>query len=58
MEHIISVLQQIFMGKEDTSVKVGLSGFKTEFEPVTRKSSPKKAPKEIRLSELMRKESC
>ena len=58
MEHIISTLQQIFMGKEDNSIKVGLSSFKTEFKSKTPKTSPKKAPKEIRLSELMRRESC
>ncbi len=57
MEHIISTLQQIFMGKEDNSIKVGLSGFKTEFKPEVKKTTSKRAPKEIRLSELMRRES-
>lgn len=59
MENIISVLQQIFMGKEDTHAIVGLSEFKTVKEPVVKKMTIKKhAPKELRLSELMRRESC
>ncbi len=58
MENIISVLQQIFMGKEDTTCKIGLSEYKTEIKPQTKKFTMKKnPPKELRLSELMRKES-
>ncbi|MBR1460729.1 hypothetical protein IJ596_03740 [bacterium] len=56
MEHIISTLQQIFMGKEDNSIRIGLSGFKTEIKTMPKKSCAK--PKELRLSELMRKEGC
>ena len=40
MGNIISLLQEIFMLKEDNSAKVGLS-----------------APKELKLSDLMRKGS-
>ena len=58
MENIISVLQQIFMGKEDLHARVGLSEFKALQEPVQKKQVKKHAPKELRLSELMRKESC
>ncbi len=59
MENIISVLQQIFMGKEDTSIKIGLSEYKREVKPLAKNYTMKKnPPKELRISELMRKESC
>ena len=58
MENIISVLQQIFMGKEDPSARIGLSEFKQAKEPVVKNITTKKhAPKELHLSELMRKET-
>lgn len=58
MDNILSVLQQIFMGKEDNNSRVGLSEFKKVSEPVKRfrKVSMKKhAPQELKLSELMRR---
>lgn len=58
MGNIISLLQEIFMLKENTSVRVGLSEFKGE--TVTPVEKPKKkipAPKELKLSDLMRKGS-
>ena len=59
MEHIISFLQEIFMGKENDSLRVGLTEFKKSA-PVTFKSKHKSLfksnrPQELRLSELMRK---
>ena len=59
MEQIISFLQEIFMGKENESLRVGLSEFKKS-EPVKYKSHRKplfkvNRPQELRLSELMRK---
>ena len=59
MEHIISFIQEIFMGKEDESMRVGLSEFKKSA-PVSYKSNRKplfkmNRPQELRLSELMRK---
>ena len=59
MGNIISLLQEIFMLKEDTSVKIGLSEFKQSKTPVERKPKIKApAPKELKLSDLMRRESC
>ena len=58
METIITVLQQIFLGKEDTNSRVGLSEFKQVKEPVKNITLPKHTPKELRISELMRRESC
>ena len=58
MENIISVLQQIFMGKEDSNARVGLSEFKQVKETIKATPAKKHAPKELRLSELMRRESC
>ncbi len=58
MGNIISLLQEIFMLKENDSVKVGLSGFKEVSTPVEKKprrNAP--APKELKLSDLMRKGS-
>lgn len=58
MGNIISLLQEIFMLKENNSTRVGLSDFRdiaTPVEKVSKKST--KAPKELRLSELMRKGS-
>ena len=59
MEQIISFLQEIFMGKENDTMRVGISEFKKS-EPVTYKAKRKSIfrqnrPQELRLSELMRK---
>ena len=58
MGNIISLLQEIFMLKENTSAKVGLSEFKEEaVSPVERPKKKIPAPKELKLSDLMRKGS-
>ena len=59
MGNIISFLQAIFMGKENDSLRVGLSEFKKSA-PVKYKAKRKplftvNRPQELRLSELMRK---
>jgi len=55
MGNIISILQEIFTGKETSCAAVGLSSFKTVQTPVERKPKAKApAPKELKLSELMR----
>lgn len=59
MGNIISLLQEIFMLKEDNSVKIGLSEFKEVQTPIEKKPKLKApAPKELKLSDLMRRESC
>ena len=58
MGNIITILQQIFMGKEDTDARVGISEFKTVSEPVKRYrkvSAKTPSAQKLRLSELMRK---
>ncbi|MBP3821087.1 hypothetical protein J6G99_05530 [bacterium] len=56
MENIITILQQIFMGKEDCNARVGLSEFKKKVQtPVQKLKKSSKKPQELRLSELMRK---
>ncbi len=58
MGNIISVLQEIFMLKENDSTRVGLSGFKQTSTPVEKKPQSKApAPKELKLSDLMRRGS-
>ncbi len=58
MGNIISLLQEIFMLKENNSVKVGLSDFRETKSPIEKpKRNINQAPKELRLSELMRKNS-
>ena len=57
MGNIISILQEIFMMKEDNSSKVGLSSFKDSITPAERPQRSSNAPKELKLSELMRKGS-
>ncbi|MBQ8460707.1 hypothetical protein IJ541_11495 [bacterium] len=57
MGNIISILQEIFMMKEDNSSKVGLSSFKDVITPVEKPKKTSSAPKELKLSELMRKGS-
>lgn len=57
MGNIITILSQIFMGKEDESLRVGISEFRQQVIPVIKKtkSSKKIAPQQLRISELMRK---
>ncbi len=58
MGNIISLLQEIFMLKEDNSVKVGLSCYREDSTPVERPQRKPHQPKELKLSDLMRKGSC
>ena len=58
MGNIISLLQEIFMMKEDNRTKVGLSDFRDIETPVEQTAKKNhRAPKELKLSELMRKGS-
>ena len=57
MGNIIGLLQEIFMLKENNSAKVGLSGFKDVQSPVEKPQRKPMAPKELKLSDLMRKGS-
>lgn len=57
MGSLISFFQEIFMLKEGSSVKIGLSGFREAETPVEKTSKKTNPPKELRLSELMRKGS-
>lgn len=57
MGNIISFFQEIFMGKQDQSTRVGLSGFRESSTPVEKPSKKNRAPKELKLSDLMRKGS-
>lgn len=59
MGNFLSFIQEIFMIKEDNSTKVGLSTFKDEVPtPVEKRIKTKTpAPKELKISELMRKGS-
>lgn len=59
MNDIIRFLQEIFMGKENNSMRVGISEFK-KTKPVKYTSQNKSLfkqtpPQQLRLSELMRK---
>lgn len=55
MGNILTILQEIFMLKEDNSAKVGLSSFKDSVTPVERPARKVSEPKELKISELMRK---
>lgn len=57
MGNIISFFQEIFMLKEDNSTKIGLSDFRESATPVEKTAKKNKPPKELKLSELMRKGS-
>lgn len=57
MGNIISLLQEIFMLKEDNSTKIGLTAFKDVKTPVEKTQKKAPAPKELKLSDLMRKGS-
>ncbi len=55
MGEIISFLQEIFLMKEENSkLKVGLSQFKKS-DKVVKPKVKKVAPKEVKLSDLMRR---
>lgn len=58
MGNIISLFQEIFMLKEDNSTRVGLSEFRETQTPVEKVVKRSAAPKELKLSELMRKGTC
>lgn len=57
MGNIIELFQEIFMMKENNSLKVGLSGYKSSQTPVEKPQNKAMAPKELKISELMRKGS-
>ena len=59
MSSIISFFQEIFMLKEDNGAKIGLANYRDEEStPVERPSKSAHSPKELKLSDLMRKGSC
>jgi hypothetical protein len=58
MGNILSILQEIFMLKEDNSAKVGLSCYRNNSTLQERPRRKVQAPKELKISELMRKGSC
>jgi hypothetical protein len=56
MGNILTLLQEIFMLKEDNHSKVGISCFRESATPVEKpQRRTYKAPKELKISELMRK---
>ena len=55
MGNIISILQELFMGKEDDCTQVGLSSLKSATNPVKKVVKKTHTPKELKLSDLMRK---
>lgn len=57
MGNIISFFQEIFMLKEEPAGRIGLSEFRDEKTPVEKPVKKAPAPKELKLSELMRKGS-
>ena len=58
MGNIIELLQEIFMMKENKNAKVGLSYLKESKTPVEQHTkNTRQEPKELRLSELMRRSS-
>ena len=57
MGNIISVLQEIFLFRENDTSKVGLSAFKESVTPTERPKAQAPEPKELRISDLMRKGS-
>jgi hypothetical protein len=54
MGNIFSLLQEIFMLKEDKSSVVGLSGFRDVQTPVETSKKKAREPQALKLSELMR----
>ncbi|MCM1339670.1 MAG: hypothetical protein NC191_08370 [Muribaculaceae bacterium] len=57
MGNLISLLQEIFMLKEDNSAKVGLSCYRESSTPVEKPQKKSHKPKELKISDLMRKGS-
>ena len=57
MGNLISFFQEIFMMKANNNMKVGLSCYKEAKTPVEKPIQKLPAPKELKLSDLMRK-SC
>lgn len=57
MGNIISIIQEIFMLKEGNTTAVGLSDFRDDSTPVEKPVRKNHAPKELKLSELMRRSS-
>ncbi|MBR1424770.1 hypothetical protein IJ579_04325 [bacterium] len=57
MGNIISILQEIFMGKEDNVTQVGLSSLRCTTNPVKQPVKKSHTPQELKLSDLMRKGS-
>ncbi len=55
MGNIITILQEIFMGKEDNCTQVGLSSLRGATNPVKKTIKKVHKPQELRLSDLMRK---
>jgi len=55
MGNIISLLQEIFMMKGNNTTKVGLAGFKESSTPVEKVQPRTSAPKELKISDLMRR---
>ncbi len=58
MGNIISILQEIFMGKEDNCTQVGLSSLRGATNPVKEAVKKTHTPKELKLSDLMRKSTA
>jgi hypothetical protein len=54
MGNIISLLQEIFMLKEDKTSQVGLSGFRDVQTPVETPKRKVREPQALKISELMR----
>lgn len=55
MGNIITILQGIFMGNEDNCAQVGLSSLKGTTNPVIKSVKKTHTPKELKLSDLMRR---
>lgn len=55
MGNIISVLQEIFMLKEDNRSKIGLSDLKTNRIPEVQVQKKSPVAKELKISDLMRR---
>ena len=54
MGNIISLLQEMFMLKEDRATKIGLSGFRDVQTPVEAPKRKAREPQALKISELMR----
>lgn len=56
MREIIDLMKELLMIKREDKSVVGLSGFKKVSKPIAKKPV-KKAPKEVKISDLMRRNS-